>query len=268
MYGITYNGSSECIEKSILIPCLHDESYAYMKLLKEKMKSFPAMIFLSKPEYELAASLYDLSSVKCAVLGGGVDTYWSESTDPQSFKDKYGIIDEFILFAGRKDAGKKADELLRFYMKFKDENPECKLKLVYIGGGELPIIIPQRFQEDIVDLGFVSIEDKHNAFTAATVFCNPSHFESFSLVIMESWVAKTPVLVSGHCAVTKNFCLEANGGLYYNNYEEFYYCIKYLIENKQAASDMGTNGYRYVLDNFTHEAIAEKYIKFLSEIFG
>lgn len=265
MYGITYNGSFECMEKSILIPCLHDESYAYMKVLKDKMNSFRGMIFNAKPEYELAKMLYNLDNNKCTVFGLGVDTDWKDSTEALSFKKKYNLNDDFILFAGRKDAGKKADELALFFIHYKEENPECRLKLVFLGGGELPVEIPENYKTEILDLGFVSVEDKRNAFAAATIFCNPSYYESFSIVIMESWVAKRPVIVSGHCAVTKDFCIETNGGLYYDNYEEFYYCVQYLLDNKEEADIMGKNGHQYVIDNFTHEKIADKYLGFIKE---
>ena len=40
---------------------------------------------------------------------------------------------------------------------------------------------------------------------AASLLCQPSHNESFSLVIMESWLCGRPVLVSSQCAVTKDF---------------------------------------------------------------
>ena len=265
MYGIVYNGSFECTEKSILIPCLHDESYAYMQLLKDKMSSFKGMIFNAKQEYELAKRLYDLDNVKCAVLGLGVDTDWKDNTNPHNFKEKYNIYDEFILFAGRKDSGKKADELALFFMRYKEENPENKIKLVFLGGGDLLVKIPSKFKNEILDLGFVSTEDKRNAFAAASIFCNPSYYESFSLVIMESWVAKRPIIVSGHCAVTKNICIETNGGIFYNDYEEFYYCVQYLLDNKDIANEMGINGQKYVLCNFTHEKIAENYMKFIKE---
>jgi len=265
MYGIVYNGSSECVGKSILIPCLHDESYAYMHVLKDKMSSFKGMIFNARAESILAKKLYDLSDTKCAVLGLGVDTDWTDGTNPQMFREKYSIFDDFILYAGKKDVGKKADELAVFFMRYKEEHPECKLKLVYLGGGDLPVEIPVKHKADIIDLGFVSVEDKRNAFAAATVFCNPSHLESFSIVIMESWVAKKPVIVSGHCAVTTGFCIEANGGLYYTGYEEFYYCVRYILDNEDIANQMGENGHRYVLENFKHEKIAEDYLRFIDE---
>ena len=268
MYGIIYNGSSECMDKSIMIPCLHDESFAYMQVLKDKMSSFKGMFFNSEPEYELAKRLYDLSNVKCFVTGLGVDTDWADKINSDEFKEKYNIDDDFILYAGRKDEGKKAGELIEYFIRLKKENPAIKLKLVFIGGGNLPVEVPTELKAEIIDLGFVSIDDKHNAFAAATVFCNPSHVESFSFVIMESWIARRPVLVSGHCEVTKHFCIESNGGLYYNNYEEFSNCVESILANKQEADTMGENGYYYVLNNFTHDIITEKYLRYLDEIYA
>ena len=263
LYGVTYNASFCCEEKSIMIPCLHDESYAYMRLLKDKMNSFQGLVFLAKPEQDLAVKLYGLENVKQAVLGGGLDTDWHTSCNAEAFRKKFKIRDPFILFAGRKDAGKKADELIKFFLRYKRETGDEKLKLVLIGGGELPVEVPAKYREEVIDLGFVSVEDKHNAFAACTILCNPSYFESFSLVIMEGWLAKRPVLVSEHCAVTTNFAQETNGGLWYKDYPEFKGCINYLLEHPQVCDVMGANGQRYVLDHFTHEKIAENYLAFV-----
>ncbi|SCP95753.1 glycosyltransferase family 4 protein [Anaerobium acetethylicum] len=264
LYGPTYNGSRECPDNCIMIPCFHDESYAYMNLTKECAARFKGMIFLSKPEGELAHRLYDLSKVKTAVLGAYVESGWEDSCDPQAFREKYNIQDDFILYAGRKDSGKKADELMKFFIQYKKFHKEEKLKLVIIGGGTLEI--PREFQREVIDLGFVSIEDKHNAFAASLFLCNPSYFESFSIVIMESWLAKRPVLVSEHCAVTTNFCQENNGGLYYDNFGTFCGCLDFMIKNKEIADKMGENGFKYVTENFTHKVISEKYIRFLRGI--
>ena len=266
MYGITYHACAICPQKVIMIPCLHDESYAYMSVLKERMNALRGMIFHAQPEYELARQLYGLEQVHTAVLGEGIDTDWYGQCDPNAFREKYQITAPFLIFAGRKDAGKKADELCRFFIRFKSELPDIDLKLVFIGGGNLPVSIPDAMADDIIDLGFVSVEDKHNAFAAAEFLCNPSWFESFSLVIMESWLAKRPILVSEHCAVTTNFCHETNGGLYYNNYREFRECIIYLRENKETGDRMGENGFEYVMEHFTHKKIAQNYLDFAEHI--
>ena len=227
------------------------------------MNQLRGMIFLSSSEGELAEKLYGLSKVEKKVLGTMVDTDWSSSCDPESFRKKYNITSPFIVCAGRKDAGKKVDELCTFFMRYKRQCPDDPRKLVLLGGGTVPVEISEDLKEDIIDLGFVSVEDKHNAFAAAEILCNPSYFESFSIVIMESWLAKRPVLVSEHCAVTKSFCLDTNGGLYFGNYEEFYQCLKYFAEHPQVGNKMGENGFEYVMSHFTEDIVVRNYIKFI-----
>lgn len=261
MYGPTYNGSKECPDNCIMIPCLHDESYAYLHLTRKMMERMKGLIFHAKPEYVLAKRLYNLHDVKVGVLGEGIDTAWHSECNAERFREKYNIQGDFILFAGRKDAGKKADELLQFFCRYIEINSHRTVKLVFIGGGHLDI--PEEYKEKILDLGFVSVEDKHDAFAAASFLCNPSWFESFSLVVMESWLAKRPVLVSEHCAVTTNFCLETNGGLYFKDFPTFAGTVDYLLDNEDVSRRMGENGFAYVMSNFTHEVIAKKYLEFI-----
>jgi spore maturation protein CgeB len=56
--------------------------------------------------------------------------------------------------------------------------------------------------------------------------------------------------------------------LFYKNYAEFEACTDYLLEHKDAAIKMGENGFRYVTERFTHEAIAKKYVQFLNALLG
>lgn len=263
MYGITFYGSLYCPHNCVMIPCLHDESYAYLKHTREMIERFKGIIFHAKPEMELAEKLYDLTNIKKGILGGGIDTDWAESCKPETFRKKFKINDDFLLYAGRKDSGKKVDELISYFIRFK-KNTNCSLKLVLIGGGHIDI--PDNYNDEIIDLGFVSEEDKRNAYAAAFCFCNPSYFESFSIVIMESWIAGRPVLVSEHCDVTKNYCIESNGGLYYSEFNIFSECLKFMLDNRDIADKMGEKGHDYVLQNFTHNIMAKKYSTFLSDL--
>lgn len=263
LYGPAYFGSLKCPDRAVLIPCLHDEGYAYMDLIKERMKCFKKMIFLSKAESELAYRLYDLENVKTAVLGAYVESGWETQVHAQDFRSKYHIYDDFILCAGRKEAGKKTGQLVAFFSRYKKANPQQNIKLVLIGGGQIDI--PDEMQGEVVDLGFLDLEDKHNAFAAAFVLCNPSYFESFSIVIMESWLVRRPVLVSEHCKVTTDFCMESNGGLFFGNYPVFEGCLDYLLEHRDTAQRMGENGYAYVMENFTKDVVLRKYFHFLFE---
>ena len=54
MFGTTYHGLQVCPEKSVLIPCFHDESYVYMDVFKPVFENIGGIIYHAKPEYELA----------------------------------------------------------------------------------------------------------------------------------------------------------------------------------------------------------------------
>ena len=103
---------------------------------------------------------------------------------------------DFILYAGRKEAGKNVPLLIDFFARYK-KHRKNELKLVLIGSGTIEI--PSENRSDIIDLGFVPLQDKYDAYAAATFLCQPSLNESFSIVIMESWLCKSPVLVHAKC---------------------------------------------------------------------
>lgn len=261
MFGTTYWGIKKVLDKSILIPCLHDENYAYMKLMKNMFENVSGIIFNSQPEYELANKIYKIKNkTKQITIGTIIDTEFKY--EPKCFIEKYKMKNPFILYAGRKDVGKNVDTLISYFENFRKTN-DIKIDLVLIGGGK--ININRKSKRFIHDLGFVSKQDKYNAYSASLCLCQPSLMESFSIVIMESWIAKRPVLVSADCEVTKNFVKKSNGGLYFNTYEEFEECIKFFIKNITISNIMGQKGNEFVKNNFTYDIVTEKYINFFEQ---
>lgn len=263
LFGTTYYGISVCPEKSVLIPCLHDEGYAYLEHFKRKFSTVAGMVFNAKPEMELAEKIYNLENVKTETLGLGLKT--DINYNAERFRKKYGIQSPFIVYAGRKDRGKNVDTLIRYFQEYKFRN-DSELKLILIGGGEIEI--PPAMHYEIIDLGFVEIQDKYDAFAAADVLCQPSKNESFSLVIMESWLCRTPVLVHGCCPVTHNFVVEANGGLYFDGYFEFEGAVNYLCSHSDKSVQMAENGREYVLNHFAWDVIINKYMEFFEALEG
>lgn len=257
MFGTTYYGSCIYPEKSVIIPCLHDESYAYLNIYKTMFENVKGIIFHASPEKILANHLYNLNNMQ-TVLGEGIDMDFVYN--PDRFREKYGIKTDFILYAGRKEAWKNVPLLIDFFARYK-KHRKNELKLVLIGSGTIEI--PSESRNDIIDLGFVPLQDKYDAYAAATFLCQPSLNESFSIVIMESWLCKSPVLVHGNCAVTKDHCIKCNGGLYFNDYYEFEGCLDFYLGNPAIRKIMAENGMSYVIDNFSWDKIVEKYIDFL-----
>ncbi len=260
MFGTTYYGVQHCYDNAIMIPCFHEEGYIHMEIFREVFSKVKGMIFLSGPEMQLAQKVFDTSGMHVAALGAGVDTDWEYDAD--RFRAKYGISEPFLLYAGRKDVGKNINALLGLFGEYKKTHGD-PLKLVLIGGGEVEI--PAEFAADVMDLGYVDLQDKFDAYAAASVFCQPSRHESFSIVIMESWYCGRPVLVHGGCDVTKNFVIEAGGGLYFEDYFEFERELEALLGDEALADKMGESGRKYVLDNFSWDRIVEKYRTFILE---
>ncbi len=260
LFGTTYYGAQICPKKTVLIPCAHEESYIHMRIFKEVFEHSRGMLFNAKPEQELVNQLFDMSNVLECTPGLGMDT--NITSNAERFKGKYGITQPFILYAGRKDVGKNIYTLIQYYIEYRKRN-EQKLKLVLIGGGD--INLPEAYAEDIIDLGFVDSQDKYDACAAALCLCQPSLHESFSYVIMESWLCGRPVLVHEKCEVTKNFAIQANGGLYFSDYFEFEGAVNYIFENKKIAAQMGENGRSYVLKEFAWDIIVDKYMRFFNE---
>jgi glycosyltransferase involved in cell wall biosynthesis len=253
MFGTTYWGSLACPERSVLIPCLHNESYARMQVFQDMFKRARGVLFNSEAEKRLAGELYSPDPMRLAVVGEPVDC--DLSSDPRRFRKKYGLSD-FFLYAGRTDKGKGADLLVEYYCRYLDETQRPE-QLVFIGGRGLEI--PQRYQSRILKLGFLPVQDKYDAYGAAIALCVPSIMESFSIVTMESWLAGRPVVVNAQCAVTTNFCLESNGGLYFSDYAEFREILRLLASEVGLSSALGEQGRHYVTTNFRPDAVARRY---------
>ncbi|MBE5845316.1 MAG: glycosyltransferase family 4 protein [Butyrivibrio sp.] len=261
MFGTTYYGILACPEKAIVIPCFHEESYIHMQIYKKAFENVRGIIYLAQPEMDTAHKVFDFSNVKEAVIGTGVDTDIEYSAS--RFREKFGIDSPFVLYAGRKDVGKNVNVLVDYFSKYKKQNEDSDVKLVLIGGGSIDV--PANVKDDVIDLGFVDIQDKIDAYAAATLLCQPSTHESFSIVIMESWLCDRPVLVHRDCDVTREFVRTANGGLFFGDYYEFEACLDYILANESDASVMGNQGKKFVLENFDWKIVTKKICDFLDD---
>src|SRR5205823_6655482 len=90
--------------------------------------------------------------------------------DAERFDDQFGL-DRFILYIGRKDAGKNVPLLVNYFCDYK-ASFRGDLKLVLIGAGATEI--PEEYEHDVIDLGLVSSQTKCDACAAAVAVCQPS----------------------------------------------------------------------------------------------
>jgi glycosyltransferase involved in cell wall biosynthesis len=254
LFGTTYWGIQAVPEKSLLIPCLHDEPFAYLGIFKKMFNKVCGVMFNTYPEIELAKRIYNLPEEKISMVSLGFESHGKY--DPHLFRETYGLKDPFMLFAGRREGGKNIDLLLNYFRLYKKNN-NSKLKLVLLGSGVVNLTPEDK--DNIIDLGFLPEEHKRSAFSAAYLFCQPSVNESLSIVIMESWMAGRPILVNSGCAVTKDHCQRSGGGLFFSNYFEFDECVNYMLSNPEQSEQMGINGRQYVVNEFSWDAVLKRF---------
>lgn len=263
LFGVTYFGLQLVPEKSILVPCLHDEPTAYLKITRELFQKARGIFFNSNPELELAGRITDLNGKFTMVVGLGVESPGSFSGE--DFREKFEIDYPYLLYAGRRELLKNTRLLIEYFRAFK-EHRKNDLRLILIGTGKIKL--ESRDRDTIIDLGYVSEEDKWNAYDGALAFCQPSTNESFSIVLLEAFRAGCPGLVNAFCPVTLEHCLKSAGGLYFQDYFEFEEALIFFLEDEETATKMGVSGRHYVRTYFSWKDILGRLEEGLSKCFA
>jgi glycosyltransferase involved in cell wall biosynthesis len=269
LFGTTYYGVSSAQDRAVLIPCLHDESYAHLQRIRQMFHSARAVMFNSEPEQRLACRLYGTDGKPSVVLGMGLD--YAEGPKGDGLREEFKRHQPYVLYVGRRDRTKNTDLLIEYFVRFKRRNPDSPLKLMLAGAGEIPV--PAGFSsaglvDGIRDLGFLSEQTKRGAYAAATVLCNPSTNESFSIVMMEAWLCGTPALVHADCLVTRHYVEESKGGLYFSDFYEFEACLQFLSSHAEIRERMGNLGAAFVKSRFSWPVLLGRFREWMGECFG
>jgi glycosyltransferase involved in cell wall biosynthesis len=250
LFGTTLCGAAIHPDRSVLWPCLHDEVYAYLEPTHNLFKTCQGIMFNTYPEQQLARRLYGRHPGAC-VVGFGMESF---SASAQQFRQRHNVHGPFVLYSGRLEGAKNLPLLIEHFLAYKRQRHN-DLKLVLMGSG--PESIPR--DPSIVQVGFLQGQEKLDAYAAATLLCQPSVNESFSIVIMESWLCKVPVIVHADCAVTRYHVMRSNGGLYFRDYDEFEAVLDLMLQSDELRKQMGQNGHDYVRNTYAWDRVLERF---------
>jgi glycosyltransferase involved in cell wall biosynthesis len=260
MFGTSYWGARAAAERAYLIPCLHDEGYAELQHYRQLFEAARGLIFYSAAEQRLARRRYQIDQIPQLVLGGGVET--ALTGDADRFRAHHAVAGPFLLYAGRRDAGKNTPLLFDYFRRYRADGGT--LQLVCIGGPGEPLPADLVAAGAAHDLGFLDPQAKLDAYAAALTLCQPSRNESFSVVLMEAWVCGTPGLVHSDCAVTRAFCEESGGGIHFRSAGEFAACLDWLQAHPDQARLMGRAGAAYVRRHFSWDTVLHRLLDFIT----
>jgi len=246
-------------ERAVVVPCLHDETYARLDVLRPVFAA-PALVwFLSGPEHALAHRLGPVAP-RHSVTGAGVPV--PMRYDPAGFVERHRLRRPFVLYAGRREEGKGIAWLLHAF--------EAATQDAAAGGVELDLVligkaapgahqsVPKSVAGRVVDVGFVSEQERNDAFAAATAYVQPSRMESFSRTVMEAWLAGTPVIAVAAGEVVAWHCRRSGGGLSFSGAPELAEQLRLVASDARLASEMAAAGRRYVIENYTWPAVLDR----------
>jgi glycosyltransferase involved in cell wall biosynthesis len=260
LFGTTLLGAQVDLERSVLIPCLHDEPFAYTRMVAHLFGSVRGILFNSAPERTLARRLFGVGG-ESPVVGLGFDVPGPLDGEVESFRRRHEIDGDYLLYFGRKEGGKNLPLLLEHFRAVPGAGDD--LFLVAAGDGSID---PSVKSAGVVDLPRLGELEKRAACAGALALCQPSTNESFSIVLMEAWLEGTPVLVNSRCPVTRSHVEAANGGLHFANSREFAGAVCFLRKHRAEAAALGRQGREYVMHNYSWNQVLSRFEDGLREV--
>lgn len=267
LFPVSIWGAFIAAERAVLLPCLHDEAYAYVPVIRNMFAKVGRIICNAHAEGTLAQRLYGYSCRGGQLQGGVVGMGFDLEPLPAKPSGGESLPYPYILYLGRKETGKGAHRLIDHFVAAKSHFAALgdplwnELRLVIAGGGSFADLLrpDAEGRSDIVDIAAMSESEKSALLAGAVALINPSRNESFSIVLMEAWGVGTPVVVDARCEVTRDHVDMSNGGLYYRDEREFALVVDTLLRDTALARRLGESGYSYVAREYNWDAVMERW---------
>jgi len=112
----------------------------------------------------------------------------------------------------------------------------------------------------LLDLGYISEEEKRDAFDACDLFAMPSRYDSFGIVYLEAWRCGKPVIGAKVGAIPE-VIEEGEDGLLveFGEVDQLTSAILSLLSHPDLRQRMGGKGKRKVMEKFNWQKNIEKF---------
>lgn len=257
LFGLALTAAERFPDKTVLVPCLHDEPFARIGLVGKMFRSVRTLCFNTGEEKALAERLFGRKDG--AVVGFALDDFASSA---KRGHEVAGTDAPYLLFCGRREPLKGTPLLVDYWDAYRKHHLESNLKFVFTGTGDIER--PEGREGEIIDLGFVSEQDKHDLMAGALAFCHASVNESLGIVLLETWLARRPCMVIASGKVLSAQTRAAHGGIWFANCVEFCEAIDFLLDNEKAAAALGEAGRAWTLENYSADAVTSRLVSLLA----
>ena len=213
---------------------------------------------------------YNIDCSKLIEIPNGVSQSDFEPDDSKSTALKATLRNQpYILFMGRLNLIKGPDLLLKAFLNIADRYPDQHLVFAGPDGGMLKEL--QQLTESyslshrVHFIGYLGGQDKVLAYKNADILVIPSRHEAMSIVVLESGMVKTPVLITDQCGF--DVIAKKNGGFVVEaNTQAIEDGLCEALRNKTILKKMGISLHEFVIENYTWNIIANQYLSFFETV--
>lgn len=263
-----------------LIPLIFRELYLdkaspewqseYMESLNLVKKNADGIVAISECTKHDTIRLLDYSAEKIDVVYGGVSNAFYVVKDAnllKTVKERFGIIEKFILFTAAEDPRKNFETLINAFAILPKEYNN-NYQLVIAGRSS------RQWQDQLQDLGaslginegkliftgFVTDEELNLLYNTASLFVFPSLYEGFGLPILEAMSCGIPVIAANSSSIPE---VISNSGILFNPIDKIDLAqkIKKVLSDPVLQNRLIEKGFQNV-KRFTWEKAAEKTLRF------
>ncbi len=235
-------------------------------------------------EGELFRSHQRIQGISGAVLEGSMKQYgavgtgvvqWLGVQDPGPPAPRRENPVPVILFVGRLEYRKGVDRLVDAARRMHEAGLDFALRCIgrdtlnnelasgyFIAEFESRYAADPEFLRKISFLGEVSEADLAAEYAAADVFCLPSRYESFGLVILEAMARGVPAVVADMGGMVEIVTHEVEG-LVFNSADELSLtrCLTRMVTDRKFRASAGRRARARFEADFTLQAAGERWIK-------
>jgi glycosyltransferase involved in cell wall biosynthesis len=222
LYSPTVWGCPLVADRTIVVPTAHDEEPLRFDLYTDVFER-ARVLFCNTPEEAQLVRRRFAKHAPIRVVGVGVDRV---PGDPTRFRRKYGIDRPYLMYVGRMEAGKGIPELVKAHRRLWRTDRKAPL-LVLAGSSDT-----QREGPGVRYLGVISDADKADGLAGALAAVIPSRYESLSLLALEAFAQRTPILVNAESDVLCGQVKRSGAGATYEDFDSYQEGIRRIASER------------------------------------
>lgn len=253
LYFPTFVGLRVAPWKSILIPTAHDEPAIHLPVFESFFKLPKVILYNTLSEKNLVRKLFNNDEIYSDVVGLGIDeTFIEDHPTPAEILKTDAV---YVIYIGRIDPGKGCDLMIAHFLRYKQLTGD-PVKLVLVGKQDMEISA----HPDLLLTGFVDESVKHILLSGAKALIMPSHYESLSLVTLESMQHGVPVIANRNCEVLKDHIMSSGAGFTFQDFDTFKFALDSVLNDDEASiAQLQKNARKYVNENYNWDIVLSKF---------